>query len=50
VGGRLVVPVGNTFSQTLVKVIRTEKGFVQEEMGGCHFVKLIGQYGWEEGG
>jgi protein-L-isoaspartate(D-aspartate) O-methyltransferase len=50
VGGRLVVPVGNTFSQTLVKVIRTEKGFVQEEMGGCHFVKLIGQYGWQEGG
>ena len=47
VGGRLVVPVGNTFSQTLVRVIRTEKGFERQDMGGCHFVKLIGKFGWQ---
>jgi protein-L-isoaspartate(D-aspartate) O-methyltransferase len=47
-GGRLVVPVGDAFSQTLVRVIRTKGGFKQEDMGGCHFVKLIGEHGWDE--
>jgi len=47
-GGRLVVPVGDAFSQTLVRVIRTKGGFKREDMGGCHFVKLIGKHGWEE--
>jgi protein-L-isoaspartate(D-aspartate) O-methyltransferase len=47
-GGRLVVPVGDAFSQTLVRVIRTEGGFKREDMGGCHFVRLIGKYGWHD--
>lgn len=47
-GGRLVVPVGDAFSQTLVRVIRTKEGFKREDMGGCHFVKLIGKHGWDE--
>lgn len=47
-GGRLVVPVGDVFSQTLVRVIRTEGGFKREDMGGCHFVRLIGKYGWHD--
>ena len=48
VGGRLVVPIGDAFSQTLVKVIRMKRGFERKDMGGCHFVKLIGKYGWQE--
>ena len=47
-GGRLVVPIGDAFSQTLVRVIRTKRGFKRKDMGGCHFVKLIGKYGWQE--
>jgi len=47
-GGRLVVPIGDAFSQTLVRVIRTKGGFKREDMGGCHFVKLIGKHGWDE--
>ena len=47
-GGRLVVPIGDAFSQTLVRVIRTEEGFKREDLGGCHFVKLIGKHGWQE--
>lgn len=47
VGGRLVVPVGESReAQRLVRVIKTEKGFVQEDHGGCAFVPLIGQHGW----
>ena len=46
-GGRLVLPVGPTReSQTLVRIIRTEKGLVREEHGACAFVPLIGHYGW----
>lgn len=47
VGGRLVLPVGATRdSQTLVRIIRTEKGFEREDHGACAFVPLIGHYGW----
>jgi protein-L-isoaspartate(D-aspartate) O-methyltransferase len=47
VGGRLVLPVGETReSQQLVRVIRTEEGFRQEEHGSCAFVPLIGRHGW----
>ncbi|HEX5731303.1 MAG TPA: protein-L-isoaspartate(D-aspartate) O-methyltransferase [Blastocatellia bacterium] len=45
-GGRLVIPVGDTQRQTLVRVIKTETGRVVEEHGLCQFVKLIGRHGW----
>ena len=45
-GGRLVIPVGDTERQTLVRVIKTETGRVVEEHGLCQFVKLIGRHGW----
>lgn len=47
IGGRLVVPVGETReSQRLVRVIKGETGYKQEDHGGCAFVPLIGQHGW----
>lgn len=47
VGGRLVVPVGDTReSQRLVRVIKGEVGHKQEDHGACAFVPLIGQHGW----
>ena len=49
VGGRLVIPIGETReSQKLVRVIKTETGQKIEEHGGCQFVPLIGQHGWEK--
>ena len=48
IGGRLVVPVGTERSQTLIRVTRTERGTVEEDFGGCVFVKLIGRYGFEK--
>ncbi len=47
IGGRLVIPVGDTFVQDLVRVTKTEEGVKREDLGGCRFVKLIGKYGWE---
>ena len=48
VGGRMVIPVGSTQSQELIKLIRDENGIHQSVLGGCRFVKLIGEQGWKE--
>jgi protein-L-isoaspartate(D-aspartate) O-methyltransferase len=48
IGGKIVIPVGGNFSQTLIKGIRTQKGIETEDITGCVFVKLIGEYGWGE--
>ncbi len=46
IGGRLVIPVGDRFSQTLKRVIRTETGTKIENHTGCRFVDLVGKFGW----
>jgi protein-L-isoaspartate(D-aspartate) O-methyltransferase len=46
IGGRLVIPVGNRFSQTLKLVVRTESGRRTEDHTGCRFVDLVGRFGW----
>ncbi len=48
-GGRLVVPVGNQHTQELMKIVRHEKGFQQINLGGCRFVRLVGEHGWHDG-
>ena len=47
-GGRLVVPVGNQHTQELIKIYRDPKKIKQTNLGGCRFVKLVGEYGWKE--
>src|SRR4030043_1916282 len=49
-GGRLVIPVGNSDIQDLFRITKTEEGMKKENLGGCRFVKLIGRYGWGGGG
>lgn len=48
VGGRMVIPIGNQFSQELIKLVRDEDGIHKSNLGGCRFVKLIGEHGWKE--
>jgi protein-L-isoaspartate(D-aspartate) O-methyltransferase len=47
-GGRLIMPVGDQHVQELVKVYRDKDGLHQTTLGGCRFVKLIGEHGWSE--
>jgi len=47
-GGRMVLPIGNQHTQDLVKIIKTEEGLQERSLGGCRFVKLIGEHGWRE--
>ena len=50
VGGRLVLPVGSRDSQVLLRLTRMSEDpedLKQEDLGGCRFVDLIGEHGWE---
>jgi protein-L-isoaspartate(D-aspartate) O-methyltransferase len=48
VGGRMVIPVGNQYAQELFKLVRDENGVRKDNLGGCRFVKLVGEHGWRE--
>ena len=47
-GGNLIIPVGNQHSQDLIKIEKHSKGIRQKNLGGCRFVKLVGEHGWKE--
>jgi len=46
-GGRMVIPVGSRHTQELIRIEKTEDGISETSLGGCRFVKLIGQQGWQ---
>lgn len=46
-GGRLIIPVSDTYAQTLVKVIKKKGNQVKQRLYGCVFVPLIGDYGYK---
>ncbi|NDY71702.1 protein-L-isoaspartate O-methyltransferase [Desulfobacter hydrogenophilus] len=45
-GGRLIMPVGGLHSQELLRIEKTSTGIRTINLGGCRFVKLIGEHGW----
>ncbi|MCP4367226.1 MAG: protein-L-isoaspartate(D-aspartate) O-methyltransferase [Deltaproteobacteria bacterium] len=45
-GGRMAIPVGDQYSQELIKIHRGKNGIHKTSLGGCRFVKLIGEHGW----
>jgi protein-L-isoaspartate(D-aspartate) O-methyltransferase len=47
-GGRMIIPIGNKYSQDLIQVTRVKDRFVEKNLGGCRFVDLIGQHGWKD--
>ncbi|MEW6614483.1 MAG: protein-L-isoaspartate(D-aspartate) O-methyltransferase [Thermodesulfobacteriota bacterium] len=46
-GGRLVIPVGSRFVQTLYRITRVGRYFKREEFTSCVFVPLVGEHGWK---
>ena len=46
--GFLVFPMGEKELQTLVRIRKDKAGIREEYLGECQFVKLKGQYGWED--
>jgi protein-L-isoaspartate(D-aspartate) O-methyltransferase len=47
-GGVLVLPLGDEELQGLARVRKCGAGLEVDYFGECRFVKLIGEYGWEE--
>lgn len=47
-GGRMIIPVGDMFSQELLLLEKTEEGKKKVSLGGCRFVPLLGENGWKE--
>jgi len=48
VGGRMVLTVGDQYSQDLIRLYKDEEGILKTNMGGCRFVKLVGKHGWRD--
>lgn len=45
-GGRLVIPVGDMYSQDLLLVVKQGDTVQQTVINQCRFVPLTGKYGW----
>ena len=46
--GRLVIPVGDPFTQNMTRVTRRGNDYHTENLGAYRFVELIGEHGWEK--
>jgi protein-L-isoaspartate(D-aspartate) O-methyltransferase len=46
--GRLLIPVGDKYSQELIRLIKKDGNLIRRSLGGCRFVSLIGEQGWQE--
>ncbi len=44
-GGIMVVPIGSAQTQKLIRIRRRFKSLIQEDLGECQFVAMIGRYG-----
>lgn len=47
-GGIIVAPVGERFSQVLIKGRKEKGNIIEEYHTPCVFVPLVGEYGWKE--
>ena len=47
IAGRLVIPVGSRWEQTLLKVIKRDKDTEVKQLTSCRFVPLIGEDAWD---
>jgi protein-L-isoaspartate(D-aspartate) O-methyltransferase len=47
-GGRLIIPVGDAYHQTLYQIVREGHAIRKQAVIDCVFVPLIGAFGWEQ--
>jgi protein-L-isoaspartate(D-aspartate) O-methyltransferase len=46
-GGKLLIPSGSSYVSDLLLITKTGDKFKEENLGGCAFVPLIGEYGFK---
>lgn len=47
-GGRLVIPVGQSDKQMLMRIRKSDGEITEEKLFACQFVPLRGRYGWSD--
>lgn len=47
-GGRLVIPVGDSERQSMLRITKRAAGVAQESLLTCRFVPLLGRHGWPD--
>jgi protein-L-isoaspartate(D-aspartate) O-methyltransferase len=45
-GGRLVIPVGSSQQQELLRIVKRDGRTTEQSLHACRFVPLLGRYGW----
>lgn len=45
--GKLLIPVGSTYYSELTLVTKVKNKLVKSQLGGCAFVPMVGEYGYE---
>jgi protein-L-isoaspartate(D-aspartate) O-methyltransferase len=48
VGGTMIIPIGDSECQKLIRIRRNVSGFTEEELIECNFVALVGEHGWKK--
>jgi protein-L-isoaspartate(D-aspartate) O-methyltransferase len=48
-GGRLVIPVGGSQHQELLRIVKREGRTAEQSLYSCRFVPLLGRFGWRQG-
>jgi protein-L-isoaspartate(D-aspartate) O-methyltransferase len=46
-GGILLAPIGDRWGQTLTKAVKRGGKLEYQNLGGCVFVPLVGEHGWD---
>jgi protein-L-isoaspartate(D-aspartate) O-methyltransferase len=46
-GGLLLAPIGDRWGQTLIRARKLGANLERESLGGCVFVPLVGEHGWD---
>lgn len=47
-GGRLVIPVGPSKHQELLRIVKREGRTIEQSLCACRFVPLVGRHGWRQ--
>ncbi len=47
-GGRMVIPVGDKYSQTMLRIRKVKNELKKESLGPFRFVELVGEYGHKD--
>ena len=46
--GRMLIPIGDRYTQELIRITKKGENLEQDSLGGCRFVNLIGIHAWKD--